>query len=200
MPMPRSRRRHEDALVGVAHGLVGDDDLAGFRPLQPGEAAQRRGLAAAGGAEQRDQLAGPDADADAVDGIHHHVAGRDEGLAEIFDREHERVILYACTCGAIATAVDLRRRRAPRGRVRGGVIHGLTTRHPPPQPSPTRGEGADRVRGIVLLKLTNITYPRLRLGRGRFAAALHPQFEPAQAGDDHDQRNDLETPSAETAP
>jgi hypothetical protein len=31
------------------------------------------------GTEQRDQLAGPDPEADAVDGIHHHVAGRNEG-------------------------------------------------------------------------------------------------------------------------
>ena len=60
MPMSRSEGGDEDALVGVAHGLVGDDDLAGVRPLEPGEAAQRRGLAAARGAEQRDQLAGAD--------------------------------------------------------------------------------------------------------------------------------------------
>src|SRR5258705_11904485 len=32
----------------------------------------------------------------------------------------------------------------------------------------------------------------VRLGRGGFAAALHPQLQPAQAGDDHAERNDLD--------
>ena len=81
-------RRHMDALVGVAYDLVGDDDFSGLRTLKAGEAAQRRGLAAAGGAEQRDQLAGADAERDAVDRVHNHVAGRDEGLPQIFNGEH----------------------------------------------------------------------------------------------------------------
>ena len=50
------------AHVAPAGRHVGDvaaieQDAAGIQPLQPGERAQRRGLAAARGAEQRDQLA-----------------------------------------------------------------------------------------------------------------------------------------------
>src|SRR5262249_10618977 len=81
-------RRHEHAILDVAHGLACDDDLARLRPLEPGEAAQGRGLAAAGGPEQRDQLAGLDAEADVVDRIDGDVAGRPEGLAKMLDGEH----------------------------------------------------------------------------------------------------------------
>src|SRR5262245_11479842 len=51
--------------------------------------------------------------------------------------------------------------------------------------------GATKV--FVRFSIANMNVlPCLRLGRGRFAAPLHPHFEPAQARHDHDQRNDLD--------
>ena len=49
--------RDEDPLARRVDEASGDLDLARGRLLQPGDRAQRRGLAAAGGAEQREQLA-----------------------------------------------------------------------------------------------------------------------------------------------
>ena len=39
------------------HVAPADDDRAGVRPLEPGDQAQRRGLAGAGRPEQHDELA-----------------------------------------------------------------------------------------------------------------------------------------------
>src|SRR6185436_7153642 len=76
------------AFLDVAHGLARDHDPPRFRPLQPSEAAQRRGLPAAGWPEQRDELTGLDLEADVVDRIDGHVAGRLESLAKMIDDEH----------------------------------------------------------------------------------------------------------------
>ena len=43
--------------AAVVHDAVADPDRARARPLQPGDRAQRGGLAAAGGAQQRQLLA-----------------------------------------------------------------------------------------------------------------------------------------------
>jgi hypothetical protein len=45
-----------------------DEDLAGVGFLETGEQAQRRGLAAPGGTEEREELAGVHRHADVVDG------------------------------------------------------------------------------------------------------------------------------------
>ena len=45
-------RRDEHAAAGDADDPAADGDLADVGPLEPGDAAQRRGLAAAGGPEQ----------------------------------------------------------------------------------------------------------------------------------------------------
>ncbi len=61
MPMPRSlggTKMPFAASHTVSSPITMRPEL---RPLEPGEAAQRRGLAAAGWAEQREQLAGLDA-------------------------------------------------------------------------------------------------------------------------------------------
>ena len=58
------------ALVGrnVGHVLAVDQDVALGRHFEAGQHAQQRGLAAAGGPEQREELAGLDVEADIVDG------------------------------------------------------------------------------------------------------------------------------------
>ena len=68
--MPRSRNRGGTSTprAGRRHQIPGDADLAAGRMLEPGDAAQRRGLAAAGGTEQHHDLAGRHRKADAVDG------------------------------------------------------------------------------------------------------------------------------------
>ena len=52
----------------VGHVLAGEQDAAGVRGLEAAEHAQRRRLAAAGGAEQRDELAGLDGEVEVVHG------------------------------------------------------------------------------------------------------------------------------------
>src|SRR6185295_8085884 len=47
----------------------------------------------------------------------------------------------------------------------GGATFDTESYDPPPQPSPTRGEGADRVRRTVLLKLRDCSLNSTRLGR-----------------------------------
>ena len=66
------------ALAGVVHRLAVDADAAAARLLQAGDGAQRRGLAAARGAEQGHVLAAADREADAVDG--HGVAVADDEI------------------------------------------------------------------------------------------------------------------------
>ena len=57
---------------------VADQDAAGGHRLQPGDHAQRRGLAAARGAEQHQELAVRDVEVEALD----HLDGA-EGLADV---------------------------------------------------------------------------------------------------------------------
>ena len=61
-----SRLWGSDAL----HVLARDADVALVGLLEPGEHAQRRGLAAPARAEQREELAGLDVEVDGVDGDH----------------------------------------------------------------------------------------------------------------------------------
>ena len=77
-------RRHEHAGRDIDHGPVADRDAPAVRPFEPGDAAQRRGLAAAGRAEQRHDLAGADLEVDAGDGRHGFVCRRT--FAEALDR------------------------------------------------------------------------------------------------------------------
>ena len=67
--MPSSRCRGATAMPrdGLRHHAAGDADGARGRMLEAGDAAQRRGLAAAGGAEQHHDLAGRHGKADAGD-------------------------------------------------------------------------------------------------------------------------------------
>ena len=51
----------------VGHGLGIEHDLAGRGPLEPGDAGERRALAAAGRAEQSQELAVGDPDVQAID-------------------------------------------------------------------------------------------------------------------------------------
>ena len=60
-------RRHQNAARGRRHDIAADRNLAAGRMLEPGDAAQRRGLAAAGRPEQHDDLACRHGKADAVD-------------------------------------------------------------------------------------------------------------------------------------
>ena len=86
--MPMSRRRGGTRMPrsGDDTTLPGDADLARGRMLEPGDAAQGRGLAAAGGAEQHHDLAGRHGEADAVD---RRPADR-ELLAQVGDFERRR--------------------------------------------------------------------------------------------------------------
>ena len=58
---------HNDPGFGIEDHHVVDRNEPGFRRFQPRDAAQRRGLAAAGGTEQRHQLPLRDLEADAID-------------------------------------------------------------------------------------------------------------------------------------
>ncbi len=92
------RHVHVPAVARGEQDAVTDGDAAAVRLLQAGDGAQRRGLAAARGAEQGEQLALLDLEADVVDGEHRGrplallrlVAG--EGLHEVVDGEHEEVL------------------------------------------------------------------------------------------------------------
>jgi len=67
MPSSRERGRHEDAARGRRRQLAANLDLATGRVFEARDAAQRRGLAAAGRAEQHDDLACRHGEADAID-------------------------------------------------------------------------------------------------------------------------------------
>ena len=60
-------RRHQDAARRRRHHPAADRNLAAGRMFEAGDAAQRRGLAAAGRPEQHHDLAGRHGEADAVD-------------------------------------------------------------------------------------------------------------------------------------
>ena len=60
-------RRHQDAAFGRRYDPAGNVDFTRCRVLQPRDAAQRRGLAAAGGTEQNHDLAGRHGKTDAID-------------------------------------------------------------------------------------------------------------------------------------
>ena len=68
MPMLRWRGGTSTPRSGAETMVPPMRDRAGARMLEPGDAAQRRRLAAAGGAEQHDDLAGGDVEAHIVDG------------------------------------------------------------------------------------------------------------------------------------
>src|SRR5262249_3847263 len=65
-----SVRRDEETPLGRDHCLVVDRHLAGGRPLEAGDRAQRRGLAAAARAEQGEQLAGRHLERHVLRGAH----------------------------------------------------------------------------------------------------------------------------------
>ena len=78
--------------LGAGDGLATDADFAAIGPLQPRDAAQRRGLAAAGGAQQGDELARRDSKIDVVD--------RDlvaEILVQAVERHHRFAVAHGCT-------------------------------------------------------------------------------------------------------
>ena len=61
---------HRDAALGggdVVHPLAADVELAAVMLFEPGDHAQKRGLAAAGGADEDDELLGLDVEIDALD-------------------------------------------------------------------------------------------------------------------------------------
>ena len=68
------------------------------RPLQPGDHAEGRALAAAGGAEEGDEAAGREIEADTVDGVDAGV-----GAAEALELELRRAALGHCRqpCGSL---------------------------------------------------------------------------------------------------
>ena len=55
--------------VVVGHSLAVEDDLAAVRLFQPVQAAQERGFAAAGGADQADHIAAVNVNVDALEDI-----------------------------------------------------------------------------------------------------------------------------------
>src|SRR5258708_27272276 len=73
---------------GIEHFDSADLDAAGIRRLQPGNGAQRRGLAAARWTEQREQLAFGDVEVDAQDAAAGLSLEADILLLEIFDVKH----------------------------------------------------------------------------------------------------------------
>ena len=71
---------------------VADHDAPAVGLFEAGDATQRRGLAAAGRAEQRHHLAGPDLEIDAGNGRDHLLVGS-EGLGQPLDADHQY-----CSC------------------------------------------------------------------------------------------------------
>ena len=67
MPSLRWSGGTNRSAAGVAHHAAADHDRAAVVALQPRDHAQRRGLAAARGAEQGDELAVLDREIDRVD-------------------------------------------------------------------------------------------------------------------------------------
>ena len=66
-----------------------DEDLPRIRHLESRQQAQQRGLAAAGGAEQREELAGADVEAEIIDGAQMPEVARDAAdLDEALGRAH----------------------------------------------------------------------------------------------------------------
>ena len=69
-PDPAAVGRHEDAARGGEHRHAVDADLARLGALQAGDRTQGGGLAAAAGAQQREEMAFGDFDADVLRGLH----------------------------------------------------------------------------------------------------------------------------------
>ncbi len=71
--------------AGAGDRLAMQRDLAGIRPLEAGDQAEQRRLAAAGGAEDGDQLAGADVE---VDIVQHLLVAEALGDAREGERAH----------------------------------------------------------------------------------------------------------------
>jgi hypothetical protein len=84
--------RHENVPCGVGEYRAAHDDPAGVRLLQAGDAAQRRGLAAAARTEQREERALRHLEAHAPDRVHDPVPRRIRPF-EAFDLQHVRFIV-----------------------------------------------------------------------------------------------------------
>src|SRR5690606_22438889 len=63
-------RRHEQTLRGVEDVLALYTHPTGVRPLEPGDATQKRRLSAAARTEQHHELASSDLEGYVVDGLH----------------------------------------------------------------------------------------------------------------------------------
>src|SRR5215208_2177587 len=95
-PQPALVRRHAHAARGREEDAVADGDLPRIGHLEPGDAAQRRRLAAPRRAEQREELAVLHLERDVVDRLHALAllrAARAERLEEVLDLEHDQVSL-----------------------------------------------------------------------------------------------------------
>jgi len=74
-------RRNENPTRGIEDSSAAQLDLSFLRPLQSGHAAQSRGLAATGWAEESKKLSWLDVEADFVDGFDRAVAAHAEQFA-----------------------------------------------------------------------------------------------------------------------
>ncbi len=80
---PLARRQRRDVVAADQHG-------ARIRPLEPGEHAEQRGLARAGGAEQREELAARDIERDVVERLHRPEAAADAAKLQAHARPRAR--------------------------------------------------------------------------------------------------------------
>jgi hypothetical protein len=82
--------RDENAAAARIDDAAGDLDLARGRPLQAGDRAERRGLAAARRPEQREQLALRHFERDVLRGLHHGAVLTRVFGVQRFDPQHVR--------------------------------------------------------------------------------------------------------------
>jgi len=76
-------RAHQQVALGLRHDATADRDAAAGRMLEAGDTAERRGLAAARGAQQHDDLAGRHVEVHPV----HGGFARREPLDEVLDEK-----------------------------------------------------------------------------------------------------------------
>ena len=98
MPMLRLSGEQVDPAGGVEHRGVAEGDLALAGRLEPGEAAQRGGLAAPARTEEDEELALLDLEVEVVDGLGRWLAV--EVLGQAFDADVGHVSPHLRTMGS----------------------------------------------------------------------------------------------------
>jgi hypothetical protein len=104
-PRQQDRMLEDEADVGegLAHRLAVDGDGAARGRREPGHQLEQRALAAAAGADQRDELVVGDVERDVLDGVHEVAPTRAVGLLDVVETDHRgsRSFVYSSSSGTL---------------------------------------------------------------------------------------------------